>query len=424
MSAFWHPFADMGSVKDSKLVIERGDDVWVFDDAGNRYFDATASLWYANVGHGRKEIGEAVARQMSKLEAYSCFGDYATPVTLELADRLAGYAPMDDAKVFLVSGGGDAIEVAAKLARRYWAELGEDQRTHLIARTSGYHGTHGFGTSLAGIEPNRASFGNLVPDVSVVPHDSAEALGAAIERVGADRVAAFFCEPVIGAGGVYPPAEGYIERCAELCREAGVLFVADSVICGFGRLGTWYGIERWDVEPDMITFAKGVTSGYMPVGGVVIGPRVAEPFWSEPGASMFRHGATYSGHAAACAAGLANLDILEPILARGRELEGDLHGALSTLADHPLVREVRGGTGLMAAVDVGDGATAGAVAKAARAHGVLVRPLPTALATSPPLTSTPEHFELLAGALRSALDEVAAGREPQAAPAETPAGRP
>src|SRR5918998_1166262 len=197
MTRFWHPFADMGSVSERELVIDRGDGVWVFDDRGNRYLDATASLWYANVGHGRAEVAEAVAAQMRRLEAYSTFGDFGNRPASELAERLAGHAPMDDARVFLASGGGDAIDTAAKIARRHWVLQGRPERVHLLSRTNGYHGTHGFGTSIGGIEANVTQWGPPVGAVSAVQHDSLQALAAGIMRVGPERVAAFFCEPVI-----------------------------------------------------------------------------------------------------------------------------------------------------------------------------------------------------------------------------------
>jgi len=418
---FWHPFADMGTVRSSELVIERAEDVWVWDGEGRRYFDATASLWLANAGHGRSEIADAVAAQMRRLEAYSHFGDFASRPAIELCERLADLAPMDGPKVFLGSGGGDGVDTAAKLARRYWAAVGQPQRTHVISRTSSYHGTHGFGTAIAGIPANRADFGPLLEDNTVVPHDSADALADAIARLGPERVAAFFCEPVIGAGGVHPPADGYIEAVAEICRDTGVLFVCDSVICGFGRLGTWYGIERWSVEPDMIVFAKGVTSGYLPLGGVVVSAEIAEPFWSAPGAPVFRHGATYAGHATCCAAALANLDILERegLIERGRELEGALFDSLSGLTGHPLVAGARGGVGLMAALELDPDLVAaqptaaiqlamGARRTGSGADGALVRPLVSAIAVSPPLTATPEHFALLTEALGAGLEALAA----------------
>ena len=413
-TALWHPFADMGAVRGAELVLERGEDVWVFDSDGTRYLDATASLWYCNVGHGRPEIAASVAAQMEQLEAYSAFGDFVSPPARELAQRLADLAPMDGARVFLGSGGGDAVDTAAKLARRFWIESGVPERMHLVVRSHGYHGTHGFGTSLAGIEANRSSWGPLVEDIGVVEHNSIEALRAHVERVGSDRVAAIFVEPVIGAGGVRPPVPGYIEGVGELCRETGALLVCDSVICGFGRLGTWYGIERWDVEPDMITFAKGVTSGYLPLGGVAVAGRVAEPFWAQAGGPVFRHGATYAGHATCCAAALANLDLLERdgLYRRGEELEDDLHDALQVLAGHELVAEVRGGVGLLGAVALRPGIAPPAIALLARKAGVLVRPLGDGVAVSPPLTATPEHFELIVEALSTALDAYAREHAP------------
>jgi putrescine aminotransferase len=408
----WHPFANMAIARHEEFVIARGEDVWVWDAAGRPYLDATASLWYANVGHGRPEIARAIAEQLQLLEAYSIFNDYATEPALRLADRLAELAPDPDARIMFTTGGGEAIDAAAKLARRYWHALGQPDRRHIVYRRHGYHGTNAFGTSLAGIEANRAGYGPLVEETALVAHDSAADMALTIERLGPERVAAVLVEPVIGAGGVHPPLEGYLEEVAELCRSTGVLFIADSVICGFGRLGTWWGVERWALEPDLIVFAKGVTSGYLPLGGVVASGRVAEPFWSSSAAGPLRHGATYSGHATCCAAALANLDLLERdhLLTRGQELEGDLLAALAPLAEHPLVAEVRGGTGLLAAVELDAAfldrhpeATAH-VARLARDVGVLVRPLARALAVSPPLTVQADHFTLIAEALTHALD--------------------
>ena len=405
----WHPFADMGAVRHAELVIDRGEDVWVWDTEGRRYLDATASLWYANVGHGRPEIAQAVAAQMAKLEAYSAFGDFGNAPASELAETLADLAPMP-ARIFLTSGGGDSVDTAAKLAVRYWSEVGQPDRTLLISRTAGYHGTHGFGTALAGIPANRQGFGPQVKTLQV-PHDSLEALEDAIEREGAERVAAVFVEPVIGAGGLYPPLPGYIEGLAALCARTGVLLVVDSVICGFGRLGTWFGIERWGVKPDMITFAKGVTSGYLPLGGVVVSDMIAEPFWKAPGGPVLRHGATYAAHATCCAAALANISLLERdgLLERGRSMEQPLLDALKPLEDLPNVDEVRGGVGLLAAVQPTEDAlarTPGAIAQiaaVAREKGVIVRTLGQAVAVSPPLTVQEEHLELVAEAIRAGL---------------------
>jgi adenosylmethionine-8-amino-7-oxononanoate aminotransferase len=414
-TAFWHPFADMASVSRDELLIERGEGVYVYDAEDRRYLDATASLWYANLGHGRAEIADAVSAQMRKLEAYSTFGEFSNQPANALCRALAERAPMEDARVFLGSGGGDAIDTAAKIARRHFIVAGQPERVHLISRTQGYHGTHGFGTSIGGIEANTSNWGPLVPDTSSVPYDSLPALEEEIRRVGPDRVAAFFCEPVIGAGGVLPPPEGYIEGVADLCAEHGILLVIDAVICGFGRLGTWFGVERWeDVRPDLITFAKGVTSGYLPLGGVIVSGTVAAPFFAEPGGPMLRHGPTYAGHASCCAAALATLDIYEreDIIPRGRRLERPLQDALAPLAGHPAVGEIRAGLGLLAAVALSDDAIAadpGAVAKVAlgaREAGVIVRPLLGALAVSPPLVVEQEHLEELASGLRAGLDSL------------------
>jgi putrescine aminotransferase len=408
----WHPFADMALVGQQEFVVARGEGVWVWDDRGRRYLDGTASLWYANVGHGRREIADAVHAQMTTLAAYSAFGDYATAPALTLAARLAELAPVPDARVFFTTGGGEAIEAAAKLVRRYWTAVGAPERMHLIGRMAAYHGTNGYGTSIGGIEPNRAGFGPLMGGTSIVAHDSLAALEQEILRVGPERVAAVFVEPVIGAGGVHPPAEGYLEGVAALCAEHGALLVVDEVICAFGRLGHWFASERWQLTPDIVTFAKGVTSGYLPLGGVIASGRVAEPFWSQPG-TVFRHGPTYSAHPSCCAAALANLDLLEHdgLVTRGAELERTLLDALAPLADHPLVGEVRGGVGLLAAVDLTSDARRGGAAiaevfAATRRRGVLVRALGSGLAISPPLTVTPEQIALIASTLGEALDEV------------------
>jgi adenosylmethionine-8-amino-7-oxononanoate aminotransferase len=408
----WHPFSDMAAVRSSELILTRGEGVWVYDDQDRRYLDGTASLWYANVGHGRPEIAAAVQAQLGKLEAYSAFGDFTTEPARELAARIAELSPLDDARVFFTTGGGEALDSAAKIARRYWNAKGKPERVHIIGRTGGYHGTNGYGTSIGGIEANRAGFGPLMPQVSQVQWDSLSALEEEVLRVGPERVAAVFAEPVIGAGGVLPPPEGYLQGVQAICEEHGILFVADEVICAFGRVGDWFASGRFGLQPDMITFAKGVTSGYLPLGGVVAGPRVTEPFWDEPG-NMLRHGATYSAHATCCVAGIANIDLLaqDDLYRRALELESVLHEALQPFAANPLVREVRGGVGLLAAVEftseaLGAGAP-GAVFAAARERGVLVRALGQGVAVSPPLNITREELTFLADGIGAALDAVA-----------------
>ncbi|MGH3502647.1 MAG: aminotransferase class III-fold pyridoxal phosphate-dependent enzyme, partial [Nocardioidaceae bacterium] len=227
MGTLWHPFSDMGAVeRDGEFTVVRGEGAYVFDPDDNRYLDATAGLWFANVGHGRTELADAAAAQMSTLAAYSNFGDFATQPTVALADKLAGIAPVPGSKVFLTSGGSDSVDTAAKLARRYWHEVGQPSRTVVIGRQKAYHGMHYAGTALAGIPGNREGYGELVADAATVGWDSAEDLRATIERIGPDNVAAFFCEPVIGAGGIYPPPEGYLADVRKVCTEYDVLFVA------------------------------------------------------------------------------------------------------------------------------------------------------------------------------------------------------
>jgi putrescine---pyruvate transaminase len=251
-----------------------------------------------------------------------------------------------------------------------------------------------------------------------VPWDDVDALRAAIHGAGAGRVAAFFCEPVIGAGGVLPPPDGYLEGVRSVCRDAGVLFIADEVITGFGRCGSWFASGRFGLEPDLMTCAKGITSGYLPLGAVIAAPRVWEPFWRE-GAGMFRHGYTYTGHATVSAAALANLDIMEreDLVDRAKTLERDLADALAPLGDHALVGEIRGGTGVLGAVQLDDAVldddpgAAARVTLAARRHGVLSRALaPGALQVSPPLVLERDELEELVGGIAAALDDVGSAR--------------
>src|SRR5947207_6305166 len=341
-TALWHPFANMAQVAGEELVIVRGHGCEVVDREGRTYLDATAALWYCNVGYGRAEIASAVERQLRELSSYSTFGAYANEPALALAERIVGRTPLRDGKVFFTSGGSDAVDTAAKLARRYWHAVGRPEKLTLIGRRHAYHGMHAWGTSLGGISANLEGLGTVVPDVVHVDANSVEELAAAIAQMGSERVAAFIGEPVIGAGGVIPPPDGYWTAVADLCREQDVLLIADEVITGFGRLGRWFGCERYGFTPDLLVFAKGITSGYMPLGGVVVGPRVQEPFWGGEGTS-FRHGYTYSGHAAACAAGLSNLDILdrERLVERVADLEPLLAEKVHSLGDHPLVGETR-----------------------------------------------------------------------------------
>ena len=420
MTHFWHPVSDMHAVQASgELILDRGAGCHVWDDQGNRYVDSTAGLWYANVGYGRAEIADAAAAQMRKLHAYSHYGDVSSRPTTDLAERISGYAPMEDAAVFFTSGGGESIETVVKLVRRYWSLLGQPDRTVIVSRERAYHGLAGYGTSIVGTEAFKVGVGPLAGGTARVPWDSADALEAAIQELGAEHVAAFFCEPIIGAGGILLPPDGYLLAVQEICRRHGVLFVVDEVICGYGRVGDWFASNRVGLEPDAITFAKGITSGYVPLGGVVVGRRLQEPFWNEAEAGVWRHGYTYSGHASAAAAAHANLDIIERegLVARGLELERDLPEALAPLLAHELVSEIRGGFGAVAAVQIDpalladDPGLTDRVTLRSRQHGVLTRTLVGGgLQISPPLVITREELDEVASGLAGALDDVAAAR--------------
>ncbi|SOC54948.1 aspartate aminotransferase family protein [Ornithinimicrobium cerasi] len=410
MGSLWHPFSDMGAVETAgEFVLARGEGVRVWDTAGERYLDATAGLWFTNVGHGRSELAEAAAEQMRTLAAYSTFGDYATEPTLRLADRLEAIAPVPGSKVFFTSGGSDSIDTAAKMARRYWVEQGRPEKTVLVSRSKAYHGMHYAGTALAGIPGNREGYGELVPDgTAQVGWDSAEDLRSTIEQIGADRVAAFFCEPVIGAGGVYAPPEGYLTEVRKICTEHDILFVADEVVTGFGRIGgAWFASSRFGLEPDLVTTAKGLTSGYAPMGAVLVAPRVWETFF-RPGAGVwFRHGYTYSGHATAAAVALANLDLIERegLVQEAARLEQTLARVLAPLAGHERVTEVRSGVGAVAALQLETPAAAMQFAVRVRDFGVATRACGAgAIQVSPAFVMTDEEAQELADRFREALD--------------------
>ena len=416
----WNAFANMASLAGHAVTIVRGEGSTVYDDHGRAYLDALASLWYCNVGHGRAELADAAAAQMRQLAAYQTFEPFSNQPAEALARRVAGLAPMPGAKVFFTPGGGsDAVDTAAKLARSYWRALGQQDKQVTIARSHAYHGMNAYGTSLGGIPANTEPFVPLVSLVEHVAWDDAPALEKAIETAGARRVAAFFCEPVVGAGGVYPPPEGYLASVREICRRHDVLFIADEVITGFGRTGAWLASERFGLDPDMIITAKGLSSGYAPIGAVIASARVAEPFWRPGSAEVFRHGYTYSAHPTACVVAAANLDLIEreQLVARVARLEPELARALAPLAGHELVGEVRAGTGLLAAVEIAGEARAAdpgigpRLVAEIRERGVITRLLRgVALQVSPPFVITEAEIGRIAEVFASALDAVAAGR--------------
>ncbi|MBJ8341437.1 aspartate aminotransferase family protein [Antrihabitans sp. YC3-6] len=405
MGSLWHGFADMGAVDKGAFVIARGEGAYIWDAAGNKYIDATAGLWFANVGHGRREIGDAVAEQLATVAHYSNFGDFVPAVTATLAERLAEIAPVPGSKIFFTSGGSDSIDTAAKLARRYWGEVGKPSKRIIVGRQKAYHGMHVAGTALAGIPPNREGYGELMADARTVEWDNAKSLLSLIEELGADNIAAFFAEPIIGAGGIYLPPEGYLAEVRAICRDHDILFVVDEVVTGFGRIGgSWFASSRFDLQPDLMTTAKGLTSGYVPMGAVFIAPHIAEPFFA--GGVWWRHGYTYGGHAGAAAAAMANLDIMERenLLDESKRLEGSLHKHLSPLADHPRVQEVRSGLGAVAAVQLADPAEALPFVKTLRQHGVSGRAAGVgAMQFSPSFVMTDEQVAELAERVLAAL---------------------
>jgi putrescine aminotransferase len=419
-NTFWHGFADMHVIKDREVVITSGDGAEIVDTKGNRYIDATAALWYCNAGYGRKEIADAVAEQLTKLHAYSSFGAYTSDATLQVSDRLAAMAPIRNAVVYLASGGSDAIDTAGKLARRYWDVVGKPNKTLLVSREHSYHGMHALGTSLVGMPAMRNGYGGggepFVDAVVRVGAFDIDGVARLFDQRG-DEIAAFFGEPVIGAGGVYPPPDGYWAEISALCRQHDILLVADEVITGFGRTGHWWGSQRYGIEPDMITFAKGVTSGYMPLGGVLVGERVRAPFWDEPVAgAVFRHGYTYTGHAGAAAAAMANLDILERerLVERVATLEPVLDAAVRRLASAPMVGEIRT-VGLTAAVALKpevlekDATAIDKVVAACLHHGVASRVLRAhAVHISPPFVITEAQIDAMVDGIGNALEDVAA----------------
>ena len=409
MGSFWHPFADMSKVQLAPFIVDRGEGIYVYDEAGNEYLDAAASLWYMNVGYGRDEIIDAMDEQARKLPAFHAFIDYATRPPMDLAARIAEVSPHPDSKVFFGSGGSDAVDTAAKLARRYFNAIGQPERTVFIAREWAYHGMHTYGTTLGGMEPNRIGYGgDLVSDVVSVPYDDAEAVEKAIDHAGAERIAGIFVEAVIGAGGIRPVPADYLTQVRAAMRQAGGLYISDEVITGFGRVGDWFAANKYGLEPDLITFAKGVTCGYAPLGGVVAAPHVAEPFFDSPGL-IFRHGYTYSGHSTACVAGLKVMEIIERegLLERATQLEAEIYEALVPLEDLDVVAGVRRGVGALAAIqlDVGDDDTLPyRAATACREAGVLTRAVGGGgLQVSPPLTMTPDQVTAMASLFEAGL---------------------
>lgn len=406
--ALWSAQAHLPSVLGRQLVIDRAQGSYVHTADGRALFDGTAGLWHANVGHARPELAEAAYTQMQRLETYHVFGRYLNDRAIELAERLAALSPVPDAKVILNSGGSDAIDVACKLARRYWQQEGRTAKRVVLSREFAYHGLHAYGTSIAGLDFNRTGYGteSLIPETARVSVDDIAAVERTVAEIGAENIAALVAEPVQGTGGVNPPAPGYLEGLQRICRDNDILLVVDEVITGFGRTGVMFACERYGLEPDLVTFAKGVTSGYAPLGGVLVAPHVWQPFYRDSAQTpIFRYGSTYSGHATACAVALRNLDLLdeEKLLARVAELELLLTDELDRLRTRAGVADTRV-AGLLGGVTLAEHLSAEAVADELVERGFITRPLRgNTLQISPPFITTDEELRTFVREIGAAI---------------------
>jgi len=356
----WMHFTRISSYADSPVpTIVRGDGAYIYDVNGKRYLDGLAGLFVVQAGHGRRELAEAAARQAEQLAFFPVWS-YAHPPAIELADRLADYAPGDLNKVFFTTGGGEAVETAWKLAKQYFKLVGKPLKHKVISRSIAYHGTPQGALSITGVPALKEMFEPLVPGAHKVPNtnfyrapehgDDLEAFGRwaadqidiAIEMEGPDTVACVFLEPVQNSGGCFPPPPGYFQRVREICDKHDVLLVSDEVICAFGRLGKMFASDKFGYVPDMITCAKGMTSGYSPIGACIVSDRIAEPFWH--GDNYFPHGYTFGGHPVSAAVAMANLDIFEREGLNQRVLDNEaaFRSTLEKLKDLPIVGDVRG----------------------------------------------------------------------------------
>ena len=395
-----HAFAPPAKAEADFVNIVRGEGSLLWDDAGNEYVDGLASLWYCQVGHGRAEIVDAVAEQMRRLEAYNIFDPFTNEPAAQAAAMIVERSPHPDGRVFLGCSGSEAVDTVLKMVRQFHQLAGDAERQVVVRRTHGYHGTNFGGTSAQGIAPNREGWGDLVPHFEEVPNDDLEAAATLFAARG-DRIAAVISEPIQGAGGVHLPPDGYLEGLRRLCDDHGALLVFDEVISGFGRTGQWFGAQHFGVTPDLITFAKGATSGYLPLSGVIASRRVCEAF-EEPG-FVFRTGYTYSGHPASCAAGIANLELMdaEGLVDRANHVGGWIRSGLEALQADGLIESWRG-TGAVYAAELGRDSIP--VRNEMMDNGVIVRPIGTCLAICPPLIITDDEvgriLDTMAGALR------------------------
>ncbi|MDR7475311.1 MAG: aspartate aminotransferase family protein [Armatimonadota bacterium] len=411
------------------LVVAEAQGAVLKDVDGREYIDGLASLWNVNVGHGRAELAEVAAAQMRRLAYTSAYVGFTNEPAVRLAERLVGLAYPNLSGVYFTTGGAESTETAFKIARYYWRRRGRPQKSKIISRIHSYHGVTLGAMSATGMPAFQRMFGPPVPGFGHIlpsypyryPGSQADALEAALQAEDPDTVAAFIAEPVIGAGGVIPPTPDYFPRVRQICDEYQILFIADEIITGFGRTGRWFALEHWGVQPDMVTFAKGVTSAYLPLGGVMVSREIHRTIAEAPPAERFMHAATYSAHATCCAVGLANLDILEreALVPRAGTLGERLLQGLRTLADLPVVGDVRG-LGLMCGLElvedkaaktpaVGLGAR---VLAQARQRGLVARirvgqsgehPIGDVICLAPPFVTTEAQIDRIVQVLREAI---------------------
>lgn len=390
---FLHPYCRVA--RDDFITIVRGEGALIWDSDGKEYVDGLASLWCVNVGHGRQEITDAVTAQMRDIAVYHCFEPFTNEPADEIAHKIAELAPLDGCRVFFTSSGSEAVDSAMKLARIAHEQRGEGQRDIIISRSRAYHGVTYGGLSAQGLPGNQEGYGPFVDGIVNLPADDLEAVASVFAEQG-DRIAAVLTEPIQGAGGVWPPPEGYLEGLRRLCDQHGAYLIFDEVITAYGRLGEWFGASYFGVTPDLITFAKGVTSGYLPLGGVVVSKEVADALVTDP-AWVLKHGHTYSGHPSACAAGLANLKILrdEDLLARAPKIGERLGAGVRSIHDDGLVKDARG-VGAVWGATLNEQHDAGELRNQMLDRGVVSRAIGTdTIAFCPPLVITDEQIDTI-----------------------------
>ena len=391
-SSFLHSFAKPSS--DAFINIVRGDMALLWDDKGNEYIDGIGSLWYCQIGHGRTEMADAVAAQISTLETYSTFDPFTNPLAEEVAQVIASLSPIANSRVFLCGSGSESIDSAMKIARTSQIQSGHPERSVIISRNRGYHGTNYGGTSAQGLPLNKVGYGTLLEGVFQVEADDIEAMSVAFQQ-NKGNVAAVIAEPVQGAGGVWPATREYLEALRRLCDDNGAYLIFDEVITGFGRLGEWFGATYYGVTPDMITFAKGVTSGYQPLGGVITGPAINAALTADP-AFFLRHGYTYSGHATVCAAALKNIEIMkrEQLVQRAQHVGQRIEAGLAALSLDGTLTGYRG-AGAIWAGKLPDSLDATVVRDAMIKKGVIARSIPGVIAFCPPLVITDAQVDTM-----------------------------